>query len=110
MIDVVFLLLVFFMLAARFGQDTSLPLSTSGTNTEFDAPPRLLTVTGSLIALNGRELPLDTVLDQLNGQVGPPEAPVFLQPLGNTTLQQLVRVIDALRGAGLTSVVVVDTP
>ena len=30
MIDVVFLLLVFFMLAARFGQDTRLPMSTAG--------------------------------------------------------------------------------
>ncbi len=43
MIDVVFLLLVFFMLAARFGHDVEidLPLSAAST-TPYQGPPRLV--------------------------------------------------------------------
>ena len=44
MIDVVFLLLVFFMLAARFGHDLSLPMATGGGGDAYDGPPRLVVI------------------------------------------------------------------
>lgn len=45
MIDVVFLLLVFFMLAARFGMDTTLSLATVPTGVStYNGAPRLIEV------------------------------------------------------------------
>ena len=39
MIDVVFLLLVFFMLASRFGSDALVPLSLGGSGDTYSGPP-----------------------------------------------------------------------
>ncbi|MGJ8530069.1 ExbD/TolR family protein, partial [Maritalea sp.] len=44
MIDVVFLLLVFFMLASRFGMDMHIPMQISGAGSGYSGPPRLVDV------------------------------------------------------------------
>ena len=44
MIDVVFLLLVFFMLAARFGQEQAIPLAIGAGAGDWDGPPRLIDI------------------------------------------------------------------
>ena len=53
MIDVVFLLLVFFMLAARFGQDLQIPLSLGQGSGTWQGPPRLLDIRPDGLMLNG---------------------------------------------------------
>lgn len=108
MIDVVFLLLVFFMLAARFGQDLSLPLSAAGAEVTADAAPRLVTLTGETLALNGVAMALPEVARDLSGS--DQDKTVFLLPRGETSLQRMVDVIDALKAAGMTSIVVVNEP
>jgi len=45
MIDVVFLLLVFFMLASRFGVDTVVPFPLAGGGGSYAGPPRLVDMT-----------------------------------------------------------------
>ncbi|MDN5568957.1 MAG: biopolymer transporter ExbD, partial [Paracoccus sp. (in: a-proteobacteria)] len=55
MIDVVFLLLIFFMLASRFGMDVALPIAggAEGAATEWQGAPRLIDITPDAILLNG---------------------------------------------------------
>ena len=55
MIDVVFLLLVFFMLASRFGSDALVPLSLGGSGDTYSGPPRLIDVLPEGQRLNGQE-------------------------------------------------------
>lgn len=110
MIDVVFLLLVFFMLAARFGQDFSVPLSTSGVGAEYTGPPRLITLSGENLLLNGAPMPLDAVIARLPGLMNSPDNVIFLQPGEQTNLQQMVDVLDTLRAAGFTAISLVGAP
>ena len=47
MIDVVFLLLIFFMLVARFGVDNVIDINlpaTRGQNVQYEGPPRLIEI------------------------------------------------------------------
>lgn len=53
MIDVVFLLLVFFMLASRFGIDAVVPLPLVSGDGAYDGPPRLVEVLPDCVRLNG---------------------------------------------------------
>jgi biopolymer transport protein ExbD len=110
MIDVVFLLLVFFMLAARFGQDFTLPLSTSGSDAAHDGAPRLVTVTQDDLRLNGVTMTLDDLLSTLNENHDATDAPVFVQPLSDASVQRLVDVLDVLQAEGRGSVIVVAQP
>ena len=59
MIDVVFLLLVFFMLAARFGPDMTVPLVTAGGEQVYQGPPRFVRLDGDALSLNGIRMPLE---------------------------------------------------
>jgi biopolymer transport protein ExbD len=109
MIDVVFLLLVFFMLAARFGHDTHLPLTLGGGGAvDWQGPPRLVSVLPDGLRLNG--LPVATA--DLAGALAPlmpdAQAPVLLRAEDGADLGRLVAVIDAMRGAGITQLVVVE--
>jgi len=108
MIDVVFLLLVFFMLAARFGHDLSLPMDTGGGAGAYDGPPRLVAITEGGVALNGRALPLDALAEALTPLMETPEDIVVLRPAEGVALQRLIAVSDALRAAGLMRLVVVE--
>jgi len=106
MIDVVFLLLVFFMLAARFGTDFALPLQTAGSGAAYSGPPRLVGITADGVTLNG------VVVDDLPAALAPlmssPDDAVLLRARDAATVQDLVRTLDDLRAAGLTQLIVVD--
>ncbi|MCR8825761.1 ExbD/TolR family protein [Pseudosulfitobacter koreensis] len=106
MIDVVFLLLVFFMLAARFGTDFALPLQTAGSGAAYSGPPRLVEIASDGVTLNG--VPVGDLAVALAPLMSAPDDVVVLRARGDATLQDLVRTLDALRGAGLTQLVVVE--
>lgn len=108
MIDVVFLLLVFFMLAARFGQDGVLPLSTAGVGALYQGPPRLVEVEAGGVLLNGVTLPLGSLATRLGPLMETPQDTVILRPRAGAELQELVQVLDHLRAAGLMQVVIVE--
>lgn len=96
MIDVVFLLLVFFMLAARFGHDSGQALGTAGGGA-WSGPPRLVEVAPDGLRLNGvaRERgPLIAALRELGGGA------VVLRAKGGADVQALVDAIAWLRAAG----------
>lgn len=106
MIDVVFLLLVFFMLASRFGADAmlSLPLASNGGG--YNGPPRLIDVYPDKVTLNG----IDTAdLPQaLAPLMQSPTDMLVLRGQDGTSLQRIVTVTEGLRQAGYSSVVLVE--
>ncbi len=111
MIDVVFLLLVFFMLASRFGLDQviQMPLAGGDNNTPYSGPPRLVDITDNGVALNGVELAADTQLaDALRPLTQNPSDTIILRARNGATVQRVLDISDGLRRAGFTTLVLVD--
>lgn len=108
MIDVVFLLLVFFMLAARFGTDTQIALKTGGQGGEWSGPPRLIALLPHAITLNGLPTDLASLPQALAPLMAAPSDPVILRPADDIPLQQLVTVMDTLRDAGLSTLILAE--
>jgi len=107
MIDVVFLLLVFFMLAARFGLDTALPLLAAGQGTAYEGPPRLVDVTPGGVALNGVPVGMDALVARLATMTQAPTDMIVLRPDATADLQRALDVMLALNVAGHDRVVMV---
>lgn len=94
MIDVVFLILVFFLIAARFGTETVINLeiaAPSGQVQTVAERPDLLEILPEGLRLNGVERPLGAIRERLAGG----ETPLVMRPMEGTSLQ---RVIDVLEG------------
>jgi len=108
MIDVVFLLLVFFMLAARFGHDLSLPMATGGGDAAYDGPPRLVTIGPDTLTLNGQAVTPEALPEALGPLMTAPDDIVVLRPAEGVALGRLIAITDALRAAGLTRLIVVE--
>ncbi|KPQ05911.1 MAG: biopolymer transport protein ExbD [Rhodobacteraceae bacterium HLUCCA12] len=110
MIDVVFLLLIFFMLAARFAQEGVLALSGAGTTSDTDwrGPPRLVEFAPQSLWLNGVAVALDDLPTALEPLMQGPNDPVILQPRPPADLQDLADLTDRLHAAGLTRLILVE--
>ena len=106
MIDVVFLLLVFFMLAARFGGMTQVPLSaaTSG-SAAYEGPPRLLSLSEGGFQLNGQDVSLSELSERLGPLMSSPTDVIIITAKHGASTQTLVTVLDTLKDAGLSNVV-----
>ncbi|MCF6212197.1 MAG: biopolymer transporter ExbD [Gammaproteobacteria bacterium] len=108
LIDIVFLLLVFFMLTSTFmvpeAIELELPESSSATLTDITPIIVSLDQTGQL-ALNGERIELE----QLRGAIEPllkvdADAAITLKSDARTEVQQLLAVMDEIRAAGGTDV------
>ncbi|TDK45064.1 ExbD/TolR family protein [Antarcticimicrobium luteum] len=108
MIDVVFLLLVFFMLASRFGVDQVMPLSLAGGGAVYSGPPRLVEIGAQDLRLNGRPLAPEALAAALAPLMGAPGDTIVLRGTGEAALQDIVSVADRLRAAGYTALVLVE--
>ncbi len=108
MIDVVFLLLVFFMLASRFGMDLALPLTVAGQGSGYSGPPRLVDVAPEGLRLNGVMVSEERLLAELGRLTEAAEDAIILRGDEDTPLQRLVAVMEVLRGAGHTRLVLVE--
>lgn len=108
MIDVVFLLLVFFMLAARFGTDMARPLTlaTAGAGKEWQGAPRVIDVVPEGVRLNGVPLGEGELMARVQALLPRPDAPVLVRPRDGARLQQVIDVIDALGAQGVTALLV----
>lgn len=108
MIDVVFLLLVFFMLASRFGIETVLPLTLAGTGGTYSGPPRLVDIRPETLALNGvpvAEAALAAALGPLSGGA---DDIVVLRAREGADLQRVLAVMEVLKAAGFARLVLVE--
>lgn len=101
MIDVVFLLLIFFMLAARLGPAQGLQVQSAGGGGEWTGPPRLVDVMPETLRLNGVSTDVTELPDRLRALVSTPSDAIVLRPRDGATLQRLLDVVSALESAGL---------
>lgn len=107
MIDVVFLLLVFFMLAARFGVTDAIPVTlSSGAAQSYDGPPRLVTVLPNGLRVNG----IDTTdpVQALTPLMGSDKDIIILRARDGASVQALLDAMGRLRAAGWSNLVVLE--
>lgn len=112
LIDVVFILLVFFMLASSFLDWRTVSLDTRAASTlaaPAQATPFVVEIRGDSLALNGTPITLEALLRQAQAR-RPADQPVSLQPLGTTPVQPVIRVLDALHGAGVRPLELIEDP
>lgn len=108
LIDVVFILLVFFMLASSFLDWRSIEVTVTEPLPESSAVRNpdalLLTVDGTEIRLNGELLPIDAAIDRVQQWLREsPATVVRIRPIDQTPLQPVIEVIDRLKLAGVTA-------
>ncbi|MEP2758631.1 MAG: biopolymer transporter ExbD [Hyphomicrobiales bacterium] len=108
MIDVVFLLLVFFMLASRFGLDQVLPMPLASSGGDFSGPPKLIDIYPESIRLNGIERSAEDLPTALNELVETPADAIILRSSDGADVQRIVTVSEILRKAGFTTLVLVE--
>lgn len=108
MIDVVFLLLVFFMLVSRFGIERVIPLSFAGSGGTYTGPPRLVDLGPLDVRLNGVPLAPDDLVAQLGLLMTGPDDAIILRARDGADLQALVAVMERLGQAGFSRLVLVE--
>lgn len=108
MIDVVFLLLVFFMLVSQFGRDRILPLATGGAGDAYQGPPRLVLVTGEGLRLNGVPVEPEMLAERLQPLTSKKSDAIILRPDASASLQQLMDAAGLLTAAGFTGLVIME--
>ncbi|SHG98579.1 ExbD/TolR family protein [Marivita hallyeonensis] len=107
MIDVVFLLLVFFMLAARFGTTDAIPVTlTAGGTADYQGPPRLVTVLTDSIRVNGIEV--SNPVNALSPLMTQDSDIIILRPSEDASVQHLLDAMTTLRAAGWSNLVVLE--
>jgi len=111
LIDVVFILLVFFMLASSFMDWRTLSLDTAaaGAPAPAEEAPFVVQIETGELRLNGDAITLEALIDTARAR-RPVAQPVSLQPMGETRVQAVVRVLDALNAAGVGPLKLVDDP
>lgn len=108
MIDVVFLLLIFFMLAARFGVEGGLTLSGGASGGAWSGPPRLVDFAPDGLWLNGTPLPSDALPEALSTLMQGADDPVILRPRDGASLQHLADLSEHLQAGGFTRLILVE--
>ena len=108
MIDVVFLLLIFFMLVARFGLDKVIDInlpSALGQSSQYVGAPRLVEIkSGNLVSLNGLEIPLDQLSSKLSQLMPSPNALIIVRSSAEANTQDLLDVLLYLKSEKIMNV------
>jgi biopolymer transport protein ExbD len=110
LIDVVFLLLIFFMLASTFSRFTSLPLSVNSGQSQSNSSKKFILVRIQKeggIEINGRKVTSEDLISAIDGLVIEEGMKLFIKPLEGTTVQQLVSVMQKARQSKINNPIVV---
>lgn len=96
LIDVIFLLLLFFMLSSTFTRFAELEIaSATGGVSASDSPPLFVRLTPETLTLNGTELAFDTVAEAIDpGEEG---QALLISLSGDVTSQRLTDLLVVLR-------------
>ena len=108
LIDVVFLLLIFFMLASSFDRDAPIQISSAGGTDAVNGPPRLIDILSDRLRLNGQLLSLDDIAPALDQIVTSRSDTIVLRPKREVDLQRMVDVMSALNELGFTGLVLLE--
>ena len=108
MIDVVFLLLIFFMLVARFGVDKVIDInlpSALGQSSQYEGAPRLVEIkTGNIVSLNGTQISLDQLSSKLSQLMPSPNALIIIRSSAEANTQDLLDVLLYLKSEKMMNV------
>jgi biopolymer transport protein ExbD len=113
LIDVVFILLVFFMLASSFLDWRYVTMDTPAARAAApsDAPALTLVVSGDGVRVDGEAVGAAEMIAAARQHLEQnPGSAVRLQPAGETSLQRVMDVLDALSGASLAPLALVRDP
>ena len=109
MIDVVFLLLVFFMLASRFGAEVAIDLPLAAASDKpYTGDPRLIDIRPDGLSLNGFEKGEDALLAALAPMMLSHDDAIILRARDEADLQRVVEVMELLTSAGYETLVLVE--
>ena len=110
MIDVVFLLLVFFMLATRFGAESVIPLGFGGAGgVGWQGPPRLVEAgPDGMLRLNGIVIAPEMLAPALAPLVSAAADAIVLRGAEGATLADLVMATEALANAGYPNILLAE--
>ncbi|MEX1033152.1 MAG: biopolymer transporter ExbD [Cellvibrionaceae bacterium] len=111
LIDVVFILLVFFMLASSFLDWRTLALDTSAARQPAPSQqtPFVVQILEDGVALNDEAITLEALIGKARNRQ-PADQAVSLQPLASIRVQRTVQVLDALNAAGIQPLKLVGDP
>lgn len=103
LIDVIFLLLLFFMLSSTFSRFSEVELAAAGSGSApaTDARPAFLRLGADTLSLNGQEVALEALaesLDTLLPERDDTPAPVLVSLRDDVSSQRLTDLLVALRG------------
>ncbi len=104
MIDVVFLLLLFFLITTQIGTQQSIPLNSKGTSASATTTPTLLEI-GNELLLNGAPITEAQWLAHL--QNTEPKT-IAIRPSLTTSSQELIKRIDQARKSGWEEIILVE--
>ncbi|GJM00948.1 MAG: hypothetical protein DHS20C07_26270 [Methyloligella sp.] len=110
LIDVVFLLLIFFMLASTFSRFSSLPLSVNSGQSQSNSSKKFILVRIQKegdIEINGQKVTSEDLITVIDGLVIEEGMKLFIKPLEGTTVQQLVSVMEKARQSKINNPIVV---
>jgi len=111
LIDVIFLLLLFFMLSSTFTRfaEVDLAAGDAGGSASGGPKPLFLRLSPERLSLNGSENTLDTLPGALQAQRGSDgDVPVIVALNGAVTAQRLTDLLGTLRGVSGLSVTVLE--
>ena len=101
LIDVVFLLLLFFMLSSTFLKPREVTLSAAGSGAgtgNGTAPPLFLRLGPGELLVNGQPVALEAAAAAVRALSGPAPAPVLVSLTDGVTAQRLADLLGALAG------------
>lgn len=110
LIDVVFLLLIFFMLASTFSKFTALDFAIGGKSTGAEKISEymlLRILSADELDLNGERLSLAEIRVKLEEQNKTKPPKLIIKPSKGATVQSLVKVIDLAKKAGINSTTII---
>ena len=104
-IDVVFLLLVFFMLASTFTVDKKVNFlsETIYGSSHYDEQPRLIEIKPDKLLINGVETDDHVAIKRLEEITRDLSQIIIVQVLGGTSTQRMLDVIELLKSSGFSN-------
>ena len=109
MTDVIFLLLIFLLIASNFSSQTGIPVKLPGSSSANRQTHQVLNLVyagGETVDFNGRTLPISELQLVLKPEFKSPDQVVRLSAQKTAELQNVIRVMDAIRLAGFEKIFV----